>query len=523
MSPSPDRTPSQSALSFSRREFIGSLVLGAAGVTALRPAAAAPPQRAGADTMTEADFIDARWIEHTYFLSRKLTQPERIPEPVIGPTPASAYGTVLPTADGLAMWYLAPYRRKGNEGPLYKKCVHYAVSKDGIAFDKPDLGLRTHEGSDEKNIILTQNEVDAQGHALNGAGGCSGFCVLDSTLVHVPHARGRYTAFYGAAPPGCGGGFCLAHSDDGLHWTAYPENPVRVGSSDTYNNMFYDDRSKRYVAYIRPTVHAGWSRVNREVGRVESEDMIHWGNDRVVLDTDERDAPGARDDAPKTSPRGRARQFYGMTVKPHQDIYLGFPQILEDESGLMWAELAHSYDGLDWRRETLREPFIPIGAEGTWDCAMIGYTHAGCPIAVGDWWYVYYSGLNWDHHFRVRGLKERGRLRLIGAVRLKRGRLVGYHAGKCEGDLLTRRFKLDGSALFVNADASRGQIVAAVCDERGKPLPGLSREECTPIRGDGLRLPVQFERGKSLRELAGREVRLRIYLTSAAAFGLAFG
>jgi len=496
--------------------------------------------------MKQVDFIDQRWVEHVYFLTRRVNQPERFLDgPVIGPSPAAANGTVLPTEDGLVMWYIAPYRRGSKEGPLYKQCVHYARSRDGYTFEKPALGLRKFEESSEENIILTPNDVDAQGRPLSGEGGYSGFCVLDSELHGVPHARGRYTAMYRTSVPEVGGGLYLAHSDDGLRWSAYPENPIPFGG-DTYNNFLYDDRIERCVAYVRPRVHAGPPRVNRLVSRIESEDLIHWGGERVVLDTDDRDAAAqgriklAKDEL--GYPRGRDIQFYGLIATRHQDLYLGFAPVYDTTTGLMWCELAHSYDGIEWRREATREPLIPLGPEGTWDCGMVGFISASCPATVGDYSYVYYTGTNWDHHSRIRGLKERGRLRLIGAVRLKRGRLIGYHTGPVpgmklerrsrrevppewadKGELLTRPFKLDGSRLFVNVDARSGRALVEVCGPDAVALPGFTGEDAIPVQQDALQAEARFAGGKSIGQLRGQEVRLRVHLEKASVYGMAFG
>jgi len=462
--------------SINRRSFVGSLMLGATALAGRsqvgRPTGSS--DHSGGAPMTEIDFIDERWVEHTYFLSRKVTQPERfLPEPTIRTNPAQSSGTVLPAEQGIVMWYGSPYRAEIPGGPLY-------------------------------------------------------------------------TALFNARLPERPGGLCLAHSDDGLRWHAYPENPVRPGSSDTYNNFFFDERLGRYVAYIRPNVHAGPSRVNRLVARIESDDMLHWGSQQVVLDTDDRDAPPQRAiNLAKDAlgyPRGRDRQFYGLTVTPHQDLYLGFASFYDAASGHMWCELAHSYDGADWRREATREPFIPIGPEGAWDSGMAVFIAAGCPASVGDYWYVYYTGTNFDHHHRIHAMEDKGDIRMVGAVRLKRGRLVGYHTGSPgqapqagegarevppdwvdRGDLLTRAFELNGSALFVNADARSGAVAIEICDAEGKPLPGFSREEAVPIQEDAVRAPVRFRGAQSVASLHGRPVRLRVHLTRASVYGLAFG
>jgi len=516
-------------------------------MAAARPVLGAESKPVSVTPAKEVDFLDARWIEHTYFLTRKLNQPQRFQEePVIGPSPAATKGTILPKGDGFAMWYTAPHRRgEKGKGPLYRKCVHYAVSQDGHTFEKPALGLRKFELSDEKNIILATDEVDAQGRPLNGNGGGLGFCVLDANLQKVPHARGRYTAMFRANLPQKGDGLCLAWSEDGLHWNAYPENPIPYGA-DSYSNFLYDEQLGLYVAYVRPRrIHAGPSRVNRLVARIESEDMIHWGNERVVLDADDRDAPAqgklTSGDESLGYPRGRDIQFYGLTVSRHQDLYLGLASVYDSPKGSMWCELVHSYDGIEWRREVPREPLIPLGAEGSWDCGMVGTVSAGCPLAVGDDWYIYYSGTNWDHHFNIRGMKDKGMLRLIGAVRLKRGRLVGYQTGPAgsagqesasgsripadwqnRGELLTRPFKMENARLFLNADAASGSVVVSVLGRDGKVVPGFSSKDAVPVEGDSLRSEILFRNGQSIAQLRGQEIRLRMLLANASVYGLAF-
>ena len=121
--------------------------------------------------------------------------------------------------------------------------------------------------------------------------GPKGMPVLDATQCNVPHARGRYTAVYLTNPPVGPAGLQVVYSDDGLRWTAYEENPVYRGWPDTYNHGFFDQRIGRFVAYIRPNIHAGPVHVNRMMARIESEDLVTWTNEEVVLDTDDRDAP----------------------------------------------------------------------------------------------------------------------------------------------------------------------------------------------------------------------------------------
>jgi len=591
-----------------RRSFVQQSLVGGAGLVGLGGASAAtvagerdplspggPDSTLQGDANTAADFADRRWVEHTYFLTRKVSQPERFSsDPVIadlsrqpisvaeaktagtaleredegttrvsagpgkdpgwGGNPASAMGTVLPTRDGLAMWYVSPHRVEEPGGKLigYDSVVRYAVSKDGRHFQQPDLGLCSFRGSRANNVVLGLSSSDRRGLPLSGPRGCSGFCILDATRQPVPHARGRFTALYRTSVPKRGSGLFLAWSDDGMQWNAYPESPVAAGS-DTYCNFTYDPRSQRYGLYIRPSaapagIRAGPRGVRSLLSRLESSDLIHWGNERVVFDTDEADAPAqgsirlGREESAADVARGRDVVCYGMTVSPHQGGFIGVAQIYDTVSGHMWCELAHSRDGIDWQREPRREPFIPIGPAGAWDSGMVGYTAAGGPAPVGDDWYFYYTGNNWTHHFKLTAFPERGRMWQIGGVRLKRGRWVGYWTGAQRtdsapspagrgvsaawanrGELLTRPFRFNGTTIHLNADARRGRVTVGVCDAEGRPLAGFGPEQAVPLQGDGVQLPLAYGAGSTLASLRGRTIRLRLHLESAAVFGLSFG
>ena len=439
----------------------------------------------------------------------------------------SGHATILPIEGGYGMWYNSLNRHQANGNSHW---IRYATTQDGIQFEKPNLGLREHNGSKDNNIVLMANERDAKGRPFCGDRGNKGFCIIDAQQRPAPNTRSRYTALYLSNTPGRKSGLHLAHSEDGLHWLAYAENPVLFGWPDTYNNFFFDERSGKYVLYMRPTLRAtptDMGLTNRAMARCESNDLIHWRNEQIVLDTDDRDAPpvgtikeNQRADGTRYA-RGRDRQIYGMTVTPYQDLYLGFTVLYDVLTARNWLELTHSYDGIQWRREPRREPFVPVGEEGAWDSGLIVWATVGCPVHFGDYSYVYYGGSNCDHRRKIVALQDQGVLRSLGVVRVKRGRWVGYRAGVAEGYLLTKSFDLAHETISLNADAAGGTIRVEVCDERGQPHAGFGLDDSRPIRSDALACPIQFN-DQSLAQLRGRKVRLRIQLSQASAYGLAF-
>jgi len=338
------------------------------------------------------------------------------------------------------------------------------------------------------------------------------FRSIDHELTPSPYTRGRYTALIGDGS--------FVWSDDGLNWTAYPENPVFEPKSDTFNNFIFDTRIGRYVLFYRPDVrlHAGdWCQANRLVARIESDDLIHWDRStaRCILDTDARDAPGFSE---VEDARGRDLQFYGMTVTQHQDFYIGMAPLLNEITGRMDTRLVHSFDGIDWRREPDETPFIEPTPD-VWDCGSTGFVSAGSPVLIGDDLYFYYSGTNMNHNYGIMNKDKTLHMRLgLGVV--KRGRLVGYHAGQAKGELLTRPFVLDKPQLMLNANTANGEVWASLSSEDGMPIPGYSMEESEPVRKDGLNIPLRWKGKTGLEDLVGKKVRLRLAAKNAALYAV---
>ncbi len=504
-----------------RRVFLKTSTLGVgvgAGATVVStqslPVRANVAERAiGLPERTAIEFLDPRTVEHTYFLDRKVT-PVRKSEknPILADCHSAQ--SVVKTSDGrLRMWYLTRRKIPGYKGSAREYVVRYAESADGLTWELPELGLKEFDGSRKNNVLFTANDHDAAGRSVCGRQGIDCFCVIDGEQRPTPHARGRFTALFHPYK-----GICAAYSDDGLRWTAYPENPAyRPDGSDTYNNFLFDTRIGRYVLYHRPHphMHAGASRANRLVARVESDDLLRWDNARCVLDTDASDAP-AFSEVDKA--RGRDLQFYAMAVTQYQDFYLGMANLLNELTGEMDVRLVYSFDGIDWRREPVEEAFIAPTPDA-WDSGMISFVSASCPLRMGDDLYFYYGASNMTHNYKIMN-EEKGLRMRLGLGIVKKGRLVGYHAGSAEGELLTRPFVLDHSLLTLNADAASGEIKSALVAEDGTPIPGYSMNEADPIRKDGFELPLRWNDKADLRNLAGKKIRLRITARNAALFGL---
>jgi hypothetical protein len=483
--------------------------------------------------------LDSRPVAHVFAMRREVNRPAPRGDAggVVLPD-SQAYGSVLRDRQGAwRMWYL--------DHPVY--CEYLAVSRDGLVWDRPDLGLNLRGPAPDRarlpgNALMTEHQTDADGRALVGGKGPEGFCVLDADITPHPAARGRFLAMYLAHLPAVAGrvpqGLCLADSDDGIRWRARENQPALPRWwRDTANMFFYDTRLRRYVWYGRPAVHVTLpGHANRLIGRAESEDLVHWSDERIVLDTDDADADpwdlvdelafrpdraesraqirariteDAAANADKPLVRGRNRQWYQITVFPVGGLYAGLATLYDIPSGAATVELLHSHDGLDWRREPRRSPFLPE-YPGSFMAFM-----SSPPVPVGDELWLYYSTSGRNHH----GVPApASRAIRVGAIR--RDRWVGYVAGDQEGELLTQPLVLTGPPA-INAEVQPGGFLKMeVLDPAGTVLEGYAFNQAIPFEGDALAWQPAWSGNPPAETLVGRTVRLRLRGRRARIFAL---
>lgn len=483
--------------------------------------------------------IDDRLVEDTLFLRRGVGTPRLLsPDPVV--PKGELLGTVHRDAAGRwTMWYTQFIPRDpatdltGCESPMM-----IARSTDGIHWEKPDLGLVTGPRyAGHPNVIIGWKQTDANGRYISGWGALSGMSIIDHEATPHPCARARYTGLSNVFPIDTIGGLMLLTSDDGIAWTAYPENPVIISSSDTLNTLLWDQALGKYVVYMRPNIHCGMAaHANRKMARSESADLIHWTPPRVILDTDERDADAfdVFDEPGMRGPRGRSKQFQGMTPFILNGVYIGFTWFYDARRGFFANELVHSADGVHWQREALRDWFvadgIPAGFRG-----KILVPGCDAPILQGDEYYFYTSANPYGHH-EIAVAAESGddarRVELLESqdiygFAIKRDRWIGYQAGETEGEFLSTPIDWEGgSPLWLNAAIKAGgSIRLEIEDQWGRPVKDAHLDEIHLLEGprDETDIPVGFGPGKSIMKFPPiGPIRLRMFLQHATLYGWSY-
>lgn len=477
-------------------------------------------------TWAESDLYilaDEQIIEKAENAVRRLCPVEKHPDPVIVPDKPweglasdgsvtslqdPLYGVVLfDPDDGLfKCWYNAYDRfvNRENHQPMANQgssCC-YAVSADGITWEKPVVGSVLYDGSLENNIVRFMEQSTRDTSVLTEQSwNVLPFSPPDSD---DRFAASLYTQYDDPIYPR---GITFCFSPDGLRWRMH--YPPALPLDGDCHSVSLDPVNKCCVLTSRSHQHMNLSRRwgrpwKRHIALSRSRDLIHWTAMQTVLEADDQDPEDG--------------QLYLMYIIPYGHGYIG--QLLFMRTGDMTLDeqLTFSRDLENWQRVGDRKPFLELGAEGSWDSKHVALTN-NIPHPEGDSMRFWYAGKDMPHYQAGYGA--------LGTGTLRRDGFVCYEAGEKEGVLTTLPFKPTGATWFtLNVDASDGEVITEVADRDGSPIEGCRREECIPIRGDHTRAVVNFKadpstlfsRGNFMR--FGQEIRLRFYLRNARLYAI---
>ena len=446
---------------------------------ATKRASAGSQQGSGSDLAGEPAasgvelFLDRHRISSTSGTELRLHTPRRT-EPAIrfdrpweGPT--SAYVTVFEDEGRFRMYY------RGSPGDGDSEVTCYAESVDGIAWQKPSLGLFAWKGSTRNNIVW------------RGVG-THNFTPFRDSRPDV-HRAERYKAV--ARGTGRKDTLHAFVSDDGLRWNPVSDEPVFTeGRFDSQNLAFWDASVGRYRCYFR-TPYRGV----RGIGVVESDDFRTWLDPRLItLDPPEPE------------------HFYTNATIPYfrnPNLYLSFPKRffprrrrLRDHAseGISEAALLSSRDGLRFDR-TFMEAWIRPGRDRR------NWGDRSCMPAWGllrtaeDEISVYVS-----QHYRFDSAHLiRCTLRIDG--------FASARAGYRGGELVTTPLRPAGERLVLNySTGAGGSLQAELLRPSGEPLDGFALADGRELYGDAIGEAYRWRNGGDLSSLAGQRLRIRFVL-----------
>ena len=355
------------------------------------------------------------------------------------------------------------------EGECREMGLCYAVSKDGIHWEKPELGIVEFDGSKKNNIVM---------RSPHGPG-------VFKDLREPDPAR-RYKTFFGGKAK-----MEVAFSPDGLHWSQ-PITIPEVNSHGTHANAVWAPDLGKYAGFTRQFSEP--SPGVRQVWRTESSDFVHWTRDKVVL-----------------SGLDRNLQTYSMPVFCHGGVYLGLVAIYDTDADRVWTELTWSPDTATWHRVLPGMPLIPNSekeGEYDWGCVYA----AACPVFLEDEIRLYYGGSD-GYHFGWRdGFFCLATLRPDG--------FAGYEPTSTDAPaiIVTKPITGQFASLCITADVQvGGSVRVAAVDEQGKELAHGEPINSTVTDGK-----VTWTDGWDLASVNGKEIRLKFELNDTKLYSFQF-
>ena len=429
-------------------------------------------------------FLDDTWIEGTERLERIWEQAEIFPEPVLRPeAPWEGYqivisGSVFRIGSEWRMYYMT-YNRPD---PM-RLCM--VTSSDGMRWERPKLGRYEYAGNKANNIVYMPPGEQS---------------FTAATICHDPLDPNRPFKMYYAAGGGLPTGEFVAFSQDGIGWQPHP-TAVLTTTGDQTNLMASRDHRGKYVAFLRHKYMLQTHRA-RTIWRSESDDFLRWTEPELILQPDLLD--------------GANTELYGMAGFPYSDMYLGLVERWKGNPDVFEIQLAWSHDARQWHRPQVRSPFI--APRFAWNERWTSSVNTP-PVRVGNTLRFYFGGRS-----RAHGQEVGQTYGAVGMAVTVVDRFAAIHGDLKEGRLVTRPMTWPGGDLIVNCNYTRypegfynaggGTIEVEVRDENNQPVEGLSDDKrakhnmLTPFPWRAEEKPVSWPGGKSIRELAGKRIRL---------------
>ena len=354
--------------------------------------------------------------------------------------------------------------------------VCYATSRDGIIWEKPELGLIDFNGSKRNNIVIEHYRVAV---------------MKDS---HETDRQRRYKAVKPERQKSV-----VWFSPDGIHWgNKHDVGPMDIG--DTHPSVWWDENLGKYVLITRSwgggktTGRYGYQG-HRQAVRSESEDFLKWSKTEPVMEG--------------LDPR---KQIHDLIVLPHAGVYLGMIGLFDIETSRQWCELAWSPDSKQWHRIQPGKSLIPNGpvmGDYDWGCIF-----ASTPIVMKDEILLYYGANDGRFMGWRNGYFALARFRPDGFAGYEQ--IVG--GSNITGDLTTKAVFVVGDSLCISADvAPSGFVRVTLLDKDNKQV--AEGELVTTTVSDAM---IEWKDGFSLKTLKGKEKKLKFELRESKIFSFSF-
>lgn len=318
----------------------------------------------------------------------------------------------------------------------------YAESKDGIHWEKPNLGLVEFEGSTDNNILFRY---------AHGTG-----IMLDTDETD---SKKRYKLVTKVEYPGNVNFMAVNFSEDGIHWGEMIKWPHINPAADSHNLPFRDKQDGLYKVISRV-----WKDGVRISVICTSRDFLNWSAPMEII-----------------RGNGYEDQVYSMPVFWQDRFYLGLASMFHEgdredsDFDTVDLELTIGTDAQTFDRVAPKQYLIERGAghypTGEFDCGCI---YAAPPVEIDGKLYIYYMGGNGQHtNFRETSFAR---------ASLEKDRFAYYEAKDetRESIVPTYTFNAYGDRFFADYDCAKdGKLEIAVAPSfRSKAYDGFDFTDC---------------------------------------------
>ncbi|MDA0831705.1 MAG: hypothetical protein O2955_02325 [Planctomycetota bacterium] len=291
-------------------------------------------------------------------------------------------------------------------------------------------------------------------------------------------------------------------SPDGIHWSDIVAMQKEVGDRTT---VFYNPFRKLWIYSVR----SGQNPVGRCRYYGESRDVSKnsWEN---LNDISRWTSADSLDRVQPVEFKEKLPDLYNLDATAYESLLVGFFTIHShisegDRPKINHVTLGYSRDGHHWHRPD-RRPFLNVSDDNqAWNYGNVQPAGGGC-LVMGDQLYFYCSGRN-SHK-----PEDDGTGGSTGLATLRRDGFASLSADAKGGTLITHPVRFGGKHLYVNIDDPAGELRVDILDENGKVIPAFSKAKCKPVSVDSTKTAITWKETLSLEQLEGKPVRFRFSL-----------
>ncbi len=396
----------------------------------------------------------------------------------------------------------------------------YAVSEDGIAWYRPNLGRVDFHGSSENNLLGWKPELYRDAHQPG------------HNVSYLPDADlgQRYLSFFDYS--GETRGFYVSSSPEGIRWSQPTHAQVIYGDvasliPDPVGGFLLFPKQALWIdGYRRSFGFAQLKAVDAYAPRAYPFVTLPEKHDALVGREAARSfgilAKRTLNPADGGYYSNWHTQIYSVTPLIYEGMVLGFYDLwylTGKKEGPLEMLLKATRDRKQWFEVGYPKAFLPRGKPGEWDAGMV---YGGSNILViDDEIRFYYAGFNLGHYTDIPWGSQPHQIMGVGLATMRLDGFASIRAGDKTGTVTTKPLQFSGSELQINAIANQGQIRAEILDENGTPIPGFTAETSIPVKSDGVREILAWQNA-NLVDLVGKTVQIRFLLENADLFAFQF-